>query len=236
MKRVLFAVAIVFCLSSFAFGESQADGFLLVKAALKEDLPDVALLELKKMEPVQGHTAAFWFYRGTAYRKMARYDEAVKSFSKGLTMGKSSAILDGLGMTYERLKEYDKAIECSKKAISGDPTNSLYHGDLGIIYMSQGQPDKAIPEFVTSYRLERSPEAIKRIAMACGMEGDYGKAKRLLIGEFPLSEVYSILAEISRLNGDQEKAKEMRDMARIAVNRSRPSHEEVKGRETGNLP
>ncbi len=216
MKKITASVIFVFILSALSYGD---DKFVHIKAAIDAGIPDVAVMELKRMEKNEVKNPLYWFYLGTACRNVGRYDESIEALENGLRLEKESGMLyHGLGLTYAKIYKTGEAMDAMTKAIEKEPANARYHNDLGLIFLAEKEPDRAIGSFTIAYRLSRTGDFLKNIAFAYGMKKDYEKAKETMIKAFPLHEVYYTLGLMHELNGDGNGAAEMYEMA-VTVNR-----------------
>lgn len=231
MKTVSARLALIslsFCfilLIGQAFGEG--DQYLAVRTAIDSGMPHVAILELKAQKNGE-KDPRFWFYLGTAYRELGKYDDAVEAFMSGLKLDPTSGgILDGLGVALAKKGEHNKALDSVRKALELEPTSAKYNSDLGLVYLLMKDADMAMRSFATSYKLSQSKETVKNMSFAYGMKGDYKKAKELLMEAFPLHEVYYILGQAHELNSDMEKAVEMYKMSATANRDYKPTREKL---------
>lgn len=231
MKKVsarLTLISLLFCfilLVGQSFGEG--DRYLAVRTAIDSGMPQVAILELKAQKDGE-KDPVFWFYLGTAYRESGKYDEAVEAFMNGLKLDpKSGGIHDGLGVALAKKGEHLRALESIRKALELEPTSPKYYSDLGLAYLLMKDADMAMRSFATSYKLSQSKETVKNMSFACGMKGDYKKAKELLMEAFPLHEVYYVLGQVHELNRDTERAVDMYKMSTTANRDYRPAREKL---------
>ena len=86
---------------------------------------------------------------------LKRYDEAIPEFLVELQNDpRNYQAMIYLGDTYVRIAAYDKAGELLRKAAASQPSVSLIHLDLGIVYQEAGDNDHAIRELKETVRME----------------------------------------------------------------------------------
>jgi len=85
---------------------------------------------------------------------MGRYQEAVTSLDKAITLNPEDALAyNNRGTVFEKLGQVDKAFEDYKKAASLNPNDYKVYYNLGIVFSKTGQVDKAIDYFDRSIAL-----------------------------------------------------------------------------------
>jgi tetratricopeptide (TPR) repeat protein len=102
--------------------------------------------------------AESYFYLGRAYNNMQRYDSAMFFLTKSLTRFSTvqTESYYQLGLAYKNTNNLDSAYRYLSLACQGDPTNSTYLNNLGILYCTMSRPAEALPLFKKAH--EHSPE------------------------------------------------------------------------------
>ena len=105
---------------------------------------------------------SFWAYkeRGSAYRQLHQYDEAIKNYSKALEINPGYAqAYNGLAICYDDSKiDLNKAIQNYTKAITLDPQSAAFVYNRGACLYDNGFRNKALPDFRKADSLGK-PEA-----------------------------------------------------------------------------
>ncbi|MEA1955525.1 MAG: tetratricopeptide repeat protein [Campylobacterota bacterium] len=114
---------------------------------------------------------------GIAYRKLGKYNEAIKAYEKAIEIKANDNIYYNMGIVYGELEEYDKAIEAFEKAIEINPKDDVYQ-NMGITYLKQKNKEKkAIQAFEEAIKLN-SKEADSYLALGdiYGGLGEYANS------------------------------------------------------------
>jgi superkiller protein 3 len=139
---------------------------------------------------------------------------------------KNAPAYNRLGILYAKQKEYQDAIHCFEVASSIEPSASSYH-NLGLIYYETEENDKAALAFEHAIDMEDS-YAARYVAYAKVQERLGAQEKVVLALEHALvleknPQTFSLLAEAYVKNGQQDKAKEIKQKAkRIIMPAGRP--------------
>ena len=89
--------------------------------------------------------------KADALRFAKLYQESVKCYLDSIMMDRNNQeAYFGLATSYQYLKNYKKAIRILEKLIKLDDKNDKYYLELGVCYLSDGQPAEAIPHLVQS--------------------------------------------------------------------------------------
>ena len=164
---------------------------------------------------------AFGHYNlGLAYRRLERFDEALKHLKKAVQQKPEQAEFHfALGMTYAARNKDTEAIACLKEAVRLDPIHPQAAVQLGLLYQGQGCAQEAMENFQKAVHAD--PQDAKNYlylgqeADACGRREQaleaFQKAVELKAdaqGYYHLGRVYA-----QRF----EKYKEAREAFRAAV-------------------
>ena len=94
------------------------------------------------------YEAAKHSYRGLAYYRQGKLDEAIAEYKKALTINPDDAKTHGnLGVAYGEQGKYDLEIASFQKVIAINPDDAEAHYNLGVVYDMQGKSEKAIESF-----------------------------------------------------------------------------------------
>ncbi len=90
-------------------------------------------------------SSEIWFLKGLIESSQNNYNEAIKSFKKGISIkNNNSEIYNALGSAYYNTKKNEQAIIAFKKSINYDEKNLFPYKNLGIIYHSLNEYDYSI--------------------------------------------------------------------------------------------
>lgn len=144
---------------------------------------------LKKALAIEPDSPYIHYNMNLNYRKMKRYDEALKQNLAALQqLPDDDTFLTGLGTLYSTMGQPGKAEEVLRKVIARKPDYPPPHYNLGSIYLKQGRTEEAVNELKTAIGL--SPHLIEP-------RNDLGTAY-LRLGKYDLAlEQYR---EAARLN------------------------------------
>ena len=192
----------------------RGERFIVVQAALKTGMPEIALAELKKMDE---HDADYWLYMGQVQRQLRDPKAAAEAFTKVIkTDPDRAAGYDGLGMAYGDAGDPARGEAYLKKATELAPMEPTYYHDYGKLYLMQQRYAEARKPLAIALRLGGGAEVAKHLAMAMTLTGDVEQAKTLLMQYFVLKEVYCNLGEAFELGGDIPEAVKYYRLALLA--------------------
>jgi tetratricopeptide (TPR) repeat protein len=100
-------------------------------------------------------TGADYNARGLSLHNKGRYDEAIKDFTRALSLGPEKAVyLTHRGMAYNDKKEYGRALSDLNEAIKIDPGLAAAYVCRGYSYMHKGEADKARADWDKAIELD----------------------------------------------------------------------------------
>jgi len=224
MRRIL--ILLLFVWFSGQSAEQKVDErFIVVQAALRTGMPEIALAELNKMKE---HDGDYWHYVGRALRQLKRPAEAVDAFAKAIEADpKRAAGYDGIGMAYGEAGDPARAESYLKKATELAPMAPEYYHDLGKIYLMQQRYAQARKPLGIALRLGGGEDVVKHLAIAMTLTGDEAQAKALLMEHFDLKEVYCYLGEAFELGGKIAEAVSYYRLSLLADREYRPAKERL---------
>jgi len=90
-----------------------------------------------------------YFNQGIKYHKQGKNEEAIKTYTKGLSLNPNdSDILFNRGNVYHDMEKYDKALEDFNKAIEINPDdNADLYTNRGVVYYSMKEYARAIEDY-----------------------------------------------------------------------------------------
>lgn len=211
MKSLL----ILFLLICAAAGSDKIDEekYIVVEAALRTQMPEIALAELNKLQPKE-RDAAYWFYMGKALRALKRPLQAIEAYQNGLKLNPANALgHNGIGMAYVEAGNPEQGEAFLIKATELSSMEASYYHDLGKVYLMRSDYQKARQPLSIALRLGGTKEAVNHLAIAMALSGDEAQAKTLLMDHYDLHEVYCLLAEAYELGGHIPEAVEHYQMS-----------------------
>ncbi|MDX2096010.1 MAG: tetratricopeptide repeat protein [Alphaproteobacteria bacterium] len=117
----------------------------------------------------------------------ARYAEARTAFERGLIQQPDSMdLIGGLGVAVDMLGEHARAQAIYLRAIRNNPKANLVslRTNLAMSYLLSGTPKKALPLLVADAKKPNASSVTRHnLALAYGMLGRHGEARKILKGE-----------------------------------------------------
>ena len=125
------------------------------------------LAEAKITQPVKSRSYELCV-KADALRFSKLYKESVKCYLDSIMMNRNQQeAYWGLAVSYKYLNEFDKAINMFEKLTQLDDKNDKYFFELGVCYLSDGYPEKAIPQLIKAIVLNKENlEAQVQLAIA----------------------------------------------------------------------
>ncbi len=150
--------------------------------------------------------ATLWNKIGLAELRLARYDDAEKTFKKALKIDKHFPDATGnLGATYYLQKEYGKAVKMCRRAIKLRPDMASFHSNLANAYFSRKDYDKAVREFARA--LELDPDILERRG-STGIQAQVIGAEDRARYDYEVARVYARAGNLDRALHYLKKAME----------------------------
>lgn len=228
------ALLIFFFLACAAVGGEKADNekYIVVEAALRTKMPEIALAELNKLKPEE-RDAAYWFHMGRTLRLLKRPLEAVVAYTQGIKLDPTNAgSYNGIGMAYTEAGNMEQGESFLIKATDLAPMEASYYHDLGKSYLMRGDYAKSRQPLSIALRLGGGRDVVNHLAIAMTLSGGEAQAKALLMDHYDLHEVYCLLGEAYELGGNIPEAVEHYQMslrARSDYSRAKERLERVIG-------
>jgi len=169
-------------------------------------------LDLQKEYP---QSAAPYFLVGHVYYRASRYDQAIESFQKGLTINPNQAyIVQMVAFLYTQLNKYEKAVEWYRKTLVLKPDAQNVNARLGLILVQLKRMEEARAAF--EQELHYYPDnAFNRIYLGERYFDDgrlreaREQAKTAAQLNPDLPGPYYLLSKINRKEGNTEAANQM---------------------------
>jgi tetratricopeptide (TPR) repeat protein len=96
-----------------------------------------------------------WFLQGWAYRKLSRFEDALKSFNKAAEIkGPHVDILNELAICHLELNHFDDSRKVLEEALGMDSENLKVISNMGILSLKEGKKDESAGFFRTVLLLE----------------------------------------------------------------------------------
>ena len=151
-----------FTVRSSALNAESAEADMLAGEAYDELKNDAgAIAEFQAAVKADPTTPDVHFGYGYLLWRLLRFDEAEKAFQSELENNPEHALaLAYLGDTEIRLNHSDQAVPHLEHAVRIQPSVTIAHLDLGIIYEGQGRKDDAVRELKTAERLSPDDPSI----------------------------------------------------------------------------
>ncbi len=218
MKRVLIPLLVLSCLLSGSDNMKVDEKYIVIEAALKTKMPEIAFAELNKIAPAE-RDVTYWLHMGRALRALKRPTEAIDAYTQAIKMNPSGGGgYNGLGMAYTESGNLHQGEVFLIKATKLAPMEPSYYHDLGKYYLMRSHYAGARQPLSIALRVGGGKEVANHLAIAMTLSGDEPQAKRLLMEHYDLHEVYCLLAEAYELGGDIPRAVERYQMSLRARN------------------
>ncbi len=140
-------------------GASPADRLnaLLVRSTRYADkeMLEPAMADLDRAVAENGSNSRPFRQRGEAYRRIGKYDLALRDANEGIRLDPANA--DGYawrGNIFNNTNRFDRAIEDYDQAIKLDPGNAQAFSDRGVAYYFKGNYQKAIDDYSQAIKLD----------------------------------------------------------------------------------
>ncbi|MBF0106079.1 MAG: tetratricopeptide repeat protein [Deltaproteobacteria bacterium] len=139
---------------------AQKKEFILAVAELsfmngKTDEAKVEFLNFLKKNPDAPETYAAKVGLANIYSKENDVENAIKYYQEALAQNdKDHQVLYKLALLHDKKKQTEEAISLLEKAIKIAPNELKYHQQIGFIFESKGNHDKAVPHFKRVMELE----------------------------------------------------------------------------------
>ncbi len=119
---------------------------------------------------------------GNAYARQQKYDQAVESYEKALSLNPKSGmtVYPALGAAYFNRKQYSRALVYFQKSLEYAPDDSLRFYDIGNVYLQLQKCDLAIEAYLQA--IENSTafeEAHYNLAICYIRTGNNAKAREI---------------------------------------------------------
>lgn len=155
-------------LTSFSDAAKSKSGLALLNEKYKKQQAELPTTEQAKL-PTKG---------GWAYYSNGRYQEALNSFKKDISVDPSNSNnFEGLSASYNQLKQYDDAITAAKRAIELKPDSAFAYNELGIAYSHKKQFNEALNAYQKAVGIEpKNAPVYINIGSLFRQKEDYGRA------------------------------------------------------------
>ena len=191
----------------------------LAKQLMEKGYYDVALVQLNTALKEKKNISAELFYLiGVCYREQEEYKQAIKFFNLAIDQDNEfSFAYNGLGLAYALTGQPDLARDHFIKAISLNPARADFFNNAGHLEMMEKQYAKA-EEYLNKSLLinNRFEQAINNLAICRGLLGKESEALNLLMRSSPPSRAYYNMGIIYHMKGENEKAEDFFQKAKIA--------------------
>jgi TolB-like protein/DNA-binding winged helix-turn-helix (wHTH) protein/tetratricopeptide (TPR) repeat protein len=112
---------------------------------------------------------------------LGRVDDAVREIRIALALDPLSLRVQGDAIfVFLDARRYDDAIEQARKALEIEPHAALLWAALGMVHGQKGELKKAIDDFETAARIERTPTVLGFLAHGYALAGNKARAQNLL--------------------------------------------------------
>jgi tetratricopeptide (TPR) repeat protein len=194
----LLAILLFVAVASWG-GPAGEEKYIVVQAALRTHMPEIAFAELGKTQP-QERDKAYWLHLGHTLRQLGRPMEATDAFAKGIELEPQNApAYDGMGMAYTEAGDPERGERFLVKATELAPMEASFHHDLAKSYLMRHHYEKARAPLSIALRLGGGKEVARHLALAMTLSGDEAQAKALLMKYYDLHELYCLLGEAYEL-------------------------------------
>ena len=193
------------------YEKKRPNHLALARVLLAKGFYDIALVQLKDAEKIDGKSPEIFYLRGMCLSGKNKYEDAGSQFRMAIAANPEySASYAGLGIVYDMEGDHEKAIDCYKKAIEFNPANPSYYNNLGASLMSADKYDEAVKYFRESIALKPdSARSINNLGLAYGMLGEYDKAYEMFEKGGSKASACNNMGYVYRLKGKRTKAVEM---------------------------
>ena len=149
-----------------------------------------AIAQFTKVLMLKPDDAYAYNDRGSCYRMVEKYTEALKDYEEAARKNPNLAfVLNNVGTTRTKLKMYQEALAAFNRALSVDPNFYLAYNNRGVTHSKMSRLDDAMNDFTKA--IEINPNYAPAYSNRAGIyfqKGEYEKAKRCRQGDFTRSE------------------------------------------------
>ena len=128
---------------------STAGRLAAAHALILLDQGAAALDQIQAAVKLEPEVAEHYVEQGTQFRRLVRFDEAIKSYEKAIALdGNQAPAYDGLGRAYfSGPGNYDKAQQAFAKAVELAPLDASAYSGSGYVQLVKGNPAGAVESF-----------------------------------------------------------------------------------------
>lgn len=139
-------------------------------------------------------TALLWNKKGMAYLFLQKYPEATKCFSRAIKVDRNSPEgYNNRGYMEQRAKDYNKAIRYYKKALALQPSDAVFHYNMGSSYFCKHQFDLAAQQYHAAYVLD--PDIFNRVSKM-GVMAQSGSPEDRAAFSFMVARMYAQAGDV----------------------------------------
>ena len=116
------------------------------------------------------------FVKAAEYAEKDDYQQELQVLTSGFLVDPENCVLFvKLGRCYRRLGMSQKALECYEKAKSLNPDDPTIYANIGVVYMTNGQPEKGKPYFQQAIRMVEADPLSATANDKATLYGNYGR-------------------------------------------------------------
>jgi tetratricopeptide (TPR) repeat protein len=141
-------------------------------------------------------TALLWNKKGMAYLLLQKYPEATKCFDRAIKADrKAPAGYNNRGYMEQRKQDYNRAINYYKKALALQPSDAVFHYNMGTSYFGKHEYVLAAQQYRTAYVLD--PDIFDRVSRIGVMAQSSSPEDRAAFS-FMVAKVYAQAGDFDR--------------------------------------
>jgi tetratricopeptide (TPR) repeat protein len=133
--------------------------------------PQEAIIEYQAALAINDRIPALHIALGRTYYALEQWDEAIDQFVRADSLNPTDSVPDTfIGQIYLRTGEFGKAVQSMRQAAFEDPTNPNRHGNLGLAFYRNQEPQQALGEFALAIHggTTASGDVVQGLALQSG--------------------------------------------------------------------
>lgn len=125
-----------------------------------------AIAPLKQITQQQPSFLAAWSQLATCYQQTENWADTINALQQALSLApEDSDLMYRLGQAYLQQNKLEEAAAALETVVILSPHHPSVYGDLGIVTLSSGDPEKALTYFMRQLELDANPQCLYNIGV-----------------------------------------------------------------------